>query len=151
MQTDHRLLGTCAAVGAAGLVLAAALAAIAPALADEWPTLRHGMWDITRTMQPPGGGAPTTVTAKRCMDPVAEWQRQRTQLKASGCTFTPVERSGSTFSFSSACEVMGVSSRTRTTIAVESDGAYTLTVDGTTDGEPTHEVMKAKRVADCPK
>ncbi|MCU0224541.1 MAG: DUF3617 domain-containing protein [Acidobacteria bacterium] len=151
MQTDHRLLGTCAAVGAAGLVLAAALAAIAPALADEWPTLRQGMWDITRTMQPPGGGAPKTVTAQRCMEPAADWQRQNAQLAKAGCTFTPVVRSGSAYTFSSTCNVMGVSSSSKTTIVVESDSAYTLTVDGTTDGEPTHEVMKAKRVADCAK
>lgn len=151
MQPDHRLLKRYAVVCAGALVLASALVAVAPALADEWPTLRHGMWDLTRTMQLPGGGAPKTVTAQRCMEPAADWQRQNAQLAKAGCTFTPVVRSGSTYTFSATCNVMGVSSSSKTTIVVESDSAYTLTVDGTTDGEPTHEVMKAKRVADCAK
>lgn len=131
--------------------LACGFAITAQTIAQEWPSLRQGMWDITRTMQTPGGGAPKTVTAKRCMDPAADWQRQNAQLTKAGCTFTPVKRSGSTYTFSSSCNVMGVSSTTTTTIVVESDSAYTLTVEGKTDGEPTHEVMKARRIGDCAK
>lgn len=143
-----------AASTAARLALGALVAALAissGALADEWPALRHGMWDITRTMQPPGGGEPKAITTKRCMDPVEEWKRQRTQLTQAGCTFSPIQRSGSTFTFTSACDTMGVSSKSTTTIVVESEGAYTLTVDGTMDGRASHEVMKARRVGDCPK
>jgi len=151
MLPGHRFLQNPRVVRVATITLASALAITAQAFAQEWPSLRHGMWDITRTMQAPGGGAPKTVTAKRCMDPAADWQRQNAQLTQAGCTFTPIKRSGSTYTFSSSCNVMGVSSTTTTTIVVESDSAYTLTVEGKTDGEPTKEVMKAKRIGDCAK
>jgi len=45
--------------------------------------------------------------------------------------------------------VMGTTSATTTTIVVESDSAYTLTVEGTTDGQPTKETARARRVGDC--
>ena len=151
MLPGTRFLQNPRVVRVATITLASALAITAQAFAQEWPSLRHGMWDITRTMHAPGGGAPKTVTAKRCMDPAADWQRQNAQLTQAGCTFTPSKRSGSTYTFSSSCNVMGVSSTTTTTIVVESDGAYTLTVEGKTDGEPTKEVMKAKRIGDCAK
>lgn len=35
-----------------------------PAGAQGWPALRHGTWDITRTMDAPGGGAPKAVTTQ---------------------------------------------------------------------------------------
>jgi len=151
MLPGTRFLQNPRVVRVATITLASALAITAQAFAQEWPSLRHGMWDITRTMQAPGGGAPKTVTAKRCMDPAADWQRQNAQLTKAGRTFTPSKRSGSTYTFSSSCNVTGVSSTTTTTIVVESDGAYTLTVEGKTDGEPTKEVMKAKRIGDCAK
>jgi len=151
MLPGTRFLQNPRVVRVATITLASALAITAQAFAQEWPSLRHGMWDITRTMHAPGGGAPKTVTAKRCMDPAADWQRQNAQLTKAGRTFTPSKRSGSTYTFSSSCNVTGVSSTTTTTIVVESDSAYTLTVEGKTDGEPTKEVMKAKRIGDCAK
>jgi hypothetical protein len=44
---------------------------------------------------------------------------------------------------------MGITSTTTTTIVVEGDSAYTLTVEGTTDGQPTKESAKARRTGDC--
>ena len=151
MQPGHRFRNDSRVVRVMAVTLASALALTALAIAQEWPSLRQGMWEITRTMQAPGGGAPKTVTAKRCMDPAADWQKQNAQLTKAGCTFTPIKRSGSTYTFSSSCNVMGISSTTTTTIIVESDSAYSLTVEGKTDGEPTKEVMKAKRIGDCAK
>jgi hypothetical protein len=119
--------------------------------AQQWPVLKQGMWEFVRTMQPPGGGQPTVITSKRCIDPVAHMQRQNATMAKSGCTMSAPVRSGNTYTFTASCKMMGISSNTTSTIVVESDSAYTLTVEGTTDGEPTRETMKARRTGDCSK
>lgn len=121
------------------------------ASAQGWPVLRHGEWEITRTMENPGGGAPKVVTAKRCMTPAEDWDRQNAQLKKAGCAFSAVTKDASGFWFTATCKMMGTESTSKTTIVPEGDSAYTLTVTGTTDGKPTREVMKARRVGDCAK
>lgn len=119
--------------------------------AQDWPPLKQGMWEISRTMQAPGGGAPKVVNSKRCMDPVADWKKQNAQLGQMGCTFSPMKKTGASYTFTASCNVMGTSSNTTTTIVPDGDSAYTLTVTGTTDGAPTKEVMKATRVGECAK
>jgi hypothetical protein len=119
--------------------------------AQEWPVLKQGMWEISRTMQTPGGGAPKAVNSKRCMDPVADWKQQNARMGQMGCTFSPIKKTGVSYTFTASCNVMGTSSKTTTTIVPEGDSAYTLTVTGTTDGEPTNETMKAKWVGACAK
>jgi hypothetical protein len=119
--------------------------------AQQWPVVKQGMWEFVRTMQPPGGGAPKTITSKKCTDPVADMQRQNANLSKSGCAISAPVKSGNTYAFSASCKVMGISSNTKSTITVESDSAYTLAVEGTTDGQPTKETMKARRTGDCGK
>ena len=133
----------------AASVLAVVAAIAAPVVAQDWPRLRQGMWEMTRTIQAPGGGAPKTMPVKKCMDPAAEWQAQNAKLSKAGCTFSPVKHSGNTYTFTANCSVMGITSNTTTTILVESDSAYSLTVEGTTDGQATKETAKARRVGDC--
>lgn len=124
-----------------------------PRVADAqgWPTLRHGEWEITRTIDSPGGGTPKVVTAKRCMTPAEDWERQNAQLTKAGCAFSAVTRDASGYWFTATCKVMGTESSSKTTIVPEGDSAYTLTVTGTTGGKPTREVMKARRVGECTK
>jgi hypothetical protein len=129
------------------VVLAAAW--LAEPFAQQWPALRQGMWEYTRTMQPPGGGAATTMTSKRCTDPVADMQSQNAKLAKAGCTISAPVKSGIAYTFTATCKMMGVQSNTKSTLVVESDSAYTLTVEGTTDGQPVKELMKARRTGDC--
>ena len=139
-------------VGRFSLALAAALVMAvlgASVTAQEWPPLQQGMWEVVRTMTAPGGGQPKTLTAKRCIDPSEDWKRQNATLAKAGCTFTPMRRSGNTFTFTAACKVMGTSSSSTTTIVYESPTAYTMTVAGTTDGKPTKEEARGRRVGDC--
>ena len=72
-------------------------------------------------MQTPGGGAPKVVNSKRCMDPVADWKQQNTRMGQMGCTFSPTKKSGASYTFTAACNVMGTSSKTTTTIVPEGD------------------------------
>jgi hypothetical protein len=136
---------------ATALVAAIVAACVIGLQAQQWPVLQQGMWEFTRTIQAPGGGAPRTVTSKRCTDPAADMQRQNATLAKSGCTISAPVKKGNTYTFTAACNVMGVTSNTTSTLVVESDSAYTLTVEGTTDGQPTKEVLKARRTGDCAK
>lgn len=132
-----------------GVALALALAFGAVAAAQDWPVLQQGMWEIVRTLGAPGGGAPRTITAKRCMDPSEEWKRQNATMAKAGCTATPIKRSGNTYTFSAKCQMAGLETSTTTTIVVESPTAYTMKVAGTSGGEPVKEEAKGRRVGDC--
>ncbi|MCU0767421.1 MAG: DUF3617 domain-containing protein [Gammaproteobacteria bacterium] len=131
-----------------GRVALAALAAVAlPAAADDWPALRQGLWELQRTL------GTQKVTAKKCMDPVADLRRQNAALERNGCTFAPIRRSGSTYTFESTCDMKtpggNIRSASVSVMTVESDSAYRLEVHGTLAGEPTHETMTARRAGDC--
>jgi hypothetical protein len=109
------------------------------------------MWEFTRTMQPPGGGAAKTITSNRCTDPVADMQSQNAKLAEAGCTISAPVKSGNTYTFTATCKMMGTQSNMKSTLVVESDSAYTLTVEGIAAGEPVKELMKARRTGDCSK
>jgi len=131
---------------AAAVAVAAALGAAVAA--QEWPALQQGMWEIVRTLDT-RGGAPRTITDKRCMDPSEEWKRQNATMARAGCTATPIKRSGNTYTFSAACKMAGPETSTTTTILVESPTAYTMKVVGTSGGQPVKEEAKGRRVGDC--
>jgi hypothetical protein len=135
----------------AAFVAGFALAAAVPAglSAQQWPVLKQGMWEFVRTIGAPGGGAGNTVTSKRCVDPTADMQRQNATLAKAGCTISAPARRGNIYTFTASCRMMGVTSDTTSTIALESDSAYTLTVEGMTGGAPTRETLKARRIGDC--
>lgn len=134
------------ALGAA-LVLGFAMSAGA----QGWPPLRHGSWELTRTMDAPGGGSPKVVTTTRCMTPSEDWDRQHAQLKRAGCSFSPVTKDATGYWFTSTCKMMGVESSSKTTIVPDGDSVFTLAVVGTTDGQPMRETMKARRTGECAK
>lgn len=123
------------------------IAATFPAAADDWPSLRQGLWEFQRTM-----GA-QKIDAKKCVDPVADMKRQNAMLEKNGCVISPLKKSGSSYTFESTCNMKmpggEIRSASTSVITVDSDSAYRLEVRGTMDGEPTNETMTAKRVGDC--
>ena len=122
------------------------------AAADEWPSLRPGSWEFTRTiLSPHTGGKPRVVKATRCVDPVADMRQQNARLTKAGCTFSTTVRHGSTYSFSSLCRMAGMEVRSKSVLTVESPTAYRLHVDTLEDGVAGQEDMVARRVGDCRK
>jgi hypothetical protein len=123
------------------------IAATFPAAADDWPSLRQGLWEFQRTM-----GA-KNIEMKRCVDPVADMQRQNAMLEKNGCVISPLKKSGSSYTFESTCNMKlpggEIRSASTSVITVDSESAYRLEVRGTMDGQPTSETMTAKRVGDC--
>ena len=123
--------------------------AVGSATAADWPTFKPGNWNFQRTMTGPG---PTSETWSRteCRDPTADQQEQQVMLTEAGCKFTPLTQSGKTYRYSATCKMGGMSTQSDSVLEVESAEAYTITVDSIVDGSKTHEVLRARRIGDCP-
>ena len=134
------------------LAAALAVAFAAVASADPWPTLRSGTWEYKRTMvrsdQP---GKPIVVTKRKCGNPAEDMKRQNAQLTAAGCRFSPVRQAGNTYTYSARCSIGGVQMESRSTLTVESPGAYRLLVQSREGGATSQETLVARRVGDCAK
>lgn len=120
------------------------------ASAADMPSFRKGMWEFNRTVAGQStGGKNTTLTSKKCADPSADMKRMNDMLAKKGCTFSPFSAKGNVYTFSSDCRIQGLHSQTQTVFTAEGDSSYTAQVTGTTNGQPTNELLKAKRVGDC--
>jgi hypothetical protein len=134
-------------LSAAAIALAATLGAGAAA-ADELPAFRKGMWEYDRTME--RGGAPKqTVKAKKCINPTEDMNRQRAMLSQSGCKFSPIAKSGSTYTYTAQCTMAGLTVESKSVLRFESEGAYRLDVESKEVGVASKEVLIARRVGDC--
>jgi hypothetical protein len=131
--------------------LAALMACAVPiAEAADWPAFKHGNWTFDRTMTGEGAAAKKVSTSK-CTDPTADQKSQQAMLAKAGCQFTPLTQSGNTYRYSAICKMAGMTTTSDSVLEVESAEAYTITVDSTSDGSKTHEVLHARRTGDCPK
>jgi hypothetical protein len=129
-----------------GLALAGVLALCGILSArEDLPVFRQGMWSFSRVVN----GKP--VESTRCTNPTDDMKRQNASLQKAGCTFSPVKKSGTTYTFDADCAIKmpAIKSHSTSTLTAESDSAYRLEVTGTTDGQPTKESLVARRVGDC--
>lgn len=122
----------------------------AAALADELPVLTPGMWAFKRTVESQGtGGKPMNVETRSCTDPTADMRKSNEMLAKQGCRFSPVSKSGATYTFTSDCQIQGMRYQSRSVITVESGGAYRVDVTSSGSGPSTKELLVAKRTGDC--
>jgi hypothetical protein len=119
------------------------------AAAADWPAFKRGNWTFDRTMTGEGAAAKKVSTSK-CTDPTADQKAQRAMLAKAGCQFTPLTQSGTTYRYSAICKMAGMTTTSDSVLEVESAEGYTITVDSTSDGSKTHEVLHARRTGDCP-
>jgi hypothetical protein len=132
------------------LAVAALLLGVVPlATAADWPIFKAGIWTFERTLRGLGPGT-DKVSRTECADPTVDQKAQQEILAKAGCQFTPLAQSGRTYSFSATCTVGGVTTQSESVLEVESDEAYTITIDSVMDGGRSHEVLRARRVGDCP-
>ncbi len=134
----------------ASLLACLALAPSSATAADDWPVLRQGLWRFDRTIEGMGP-APRKVSRTECIDPTANFRRQQEQLGRAGCTFTPLTRRGDEYRYGTTCRMAGTSTTSESVLTVEGPEAYTLRVSSQVDGQPTKEVLVARRVGDCAK
>ena len=113
------------------------------AIADDWPTLRQGLWEYQRNV------GPQKVESKRCLSPTEDMKRQNAMLAKSGCRITPVTRRGNAYTFGSECSMQGLSVKGTSVITADGDAAYTLDVDSIQDGKRVKERLVARRLGEC--
>ena len=121
-----------------------------PAVAEELPALRQGMWEVKRTVEQAGGAAKAqAIENRRCSDPTANMKKQNELMAKTGCTASPLSRSGNAYSFTLACEIQGTKMESKSIITVASDSEYRIDIESQGGGRGTKEVLQAKRVGDC--
>jgi hypothetical protein len=120
------------------------------ASAQSLPTLRAGLWEISRTIDAPtdGENARTLLTTE-CTSPSEGMMARQEMLQKIGCTLSPLTQSGSTYTFSAVC---GQDARetTKSVLTVDNDNAYSIRLESTLGGTPSQELLRATRLGDCP-
>ena len=115
---------------------------------DDLPMFHQGLWEFQRTI------GTQKMVIKECTSPSDDMKRQNAILEKAGCRFSPMKKHGNIYTFTAECAVKNPSggtliSRTTSVITVESDSAYKVQVDGTTNGQSTKEQLNARRIGDC--
>jgi hypothetical protein len=121
-----------------------------PALADDLPVFRQGLWEFKRSVDG-GDGKPATLTNQKCTNPTEDMQKKTVSMMTAGCKSTPVSKSGNLYSFSLQCKIQGVEIQSRSVITVESDSAYKVDAESKQGSKTTREQLSARRLGDCPK
>jgi hypothetical protein len=132
------------------LLAALAFAPMHVATTADFPTLKPGLWRFERTIE--GAGAkPEKIETTDCVDPGRDQKEQLEMLTKAGCRFEPVAHSGNTWRRKSTCRMGSMTSTSESVTTADGPDAYTVTVDSVTNGEKSHEVLRARRIGDCAK
>ena len=123
------------------------------AQADGWPTFRKGLWQFEHTLAltrkvDEGEGNPLVFKRemKRCVDPSEAMKETFRPLSVGNCHSMRPERVANKYVFALRCDYMGP---VRTTIEVESDGAYTEVNELQVGPFPRKDTIVARRIAEC--
>lgn len=133
-------------------VLAPVTTRVGAAADVEWPNLTPGLWQFTRVME--AGGKPTTIERTVCVDPVAEWKKQRETSTRSGCKVKTTKAAPDRFLTTAECDIPGVGKGvSRSTAVIRDRGHYQVTVEneGVVAQTGAREQLVAERLGDCPK
>lgn len=138
--------------GSLGLTVSAilALGGAGIASASDGPTLRPGMWHFERTIEG-AGTKPEKIETTECVNPTLDQKRQVERLTKVGCEFEPVVQTGNSWRRKATCKIGNVTSSSDSVTTADGPDAYTVTVDNIVNGQKSHEVLRARRVDDCPK
>lgn len=118
--------------------------------AQDLPALSAGLWEITRTVDTSGNNvAPQTVTTRECTSPNEGMLARQEMLEKIGCTLSPLNQNGNTYTFSAVCS-RGEGGTSRSTLTVDNDSAYSIRIESNIEGMPSLEMLRATRVGDCP-
>jgi Protein of unknown function (DUF3617) len=119
-----------------------------PALADDLPSLRQGLWEFQRTV----GGKKIETT--KCTSPTEDMKKMNARLEKSGCRFSPLQKSGNVYTYTADCSMKmptgaTMSSRSTSVMTVAGEGSYKIEIVVVTDGQASKELLVAQRVGDC--
>jgi hypothetical protein len=110
------------------LLLAGAL----PAMADDLPARKVGLWEVRTSLENRGGAG---ITVRQCIDAATDQMMMSSAgpLAQSACPKHDVQRSGDTTTIDSTCAFSGKTAVSHAVITGSLDTSYTMTV--TTEGE----------------
>lgn len=122
------------------------------AKADDMPAFRSGMWEFNRTTEYSGSpGKQQTTTVRKCTNPTEDMKKQNEMITKSGCSVSPVSKSGNTYTFTTQCKDENTQGQSKTVMTVENDGAYDLKIESVSGAPGTKEQLRARRTGDCAK
>jgi hypothetical protein len=142
------------------LPLAFVLAGATPAMAQDQPVRKHGLWETTTTFE--GSGAPAQ-TFQHCTDEEADALIARMNQLTIGarqekCPPPDVQKNGNTTVVNAVCKLAATTVTTRGVITT-GDGAYTIKLPSKWEGGPpvpglppqgtSNMMIEAKRLGDC--
>lgn len=110
-----------AAVAAVAAVAAAGVALLpAPAVADDFPKRKPGLWEMKTT-----GGPVGAQTVQQCIDANTDDMLRTRSNEGENCTKPAVARTGDRYRVSSSCDGNGVKSTTQGEYSMSGDTGYT--------------------------
>lgn len=133
--------------------------AVAAAAAVDWPTMRFGVWLLTRTAPVDPIYAldkPITSTTELCVQQAGDLFVDPNNRLLDLCDFTPLQRHGDTYTASSDCTIpmWRAKLKTRRVTTVHGDAGYRtrFETEGTINGKHVHwqEILVAKWIGPCP-
>ncbi len=119
--------------------------------AEEWPEVKHGLWETERSVENEEG----SLTDSSCTDPIEDLKKQNRRLEQiSDCQYDPPSKDGDSYRYRTECamdNVGGVSFNVVTTsvLTMEGENAYTLVMERAISGTTKKETLRAERVGDC--
>jgi len=124
------------------------VAAPAISYAEELPALRKGIWEFNRTVET-APGKTAKLSKKECTTPFGDMKKNREDGLKAGCRFTPLTRSGNSYSFTANCRIGEVPLESKSVISIDNPNAYQIRVESRGGGRKSSELLVAKRVGDC--
>ena len=133
-------------------VIATTLIFAAPALAQEMPTRKAGLWEMK--MMSEGGGMPPQ-TMKQCIDAATDkaMQSQFGGGAQGTCSKQDIKKAGATTTIDSVCTVGGATTTSHIVVNGSFDSGYTMKIASTTGGGrapgETRMTIEAKHLGAC--
>jgi hypothetical protein len=135
------------AIGQTGAALFFLAICAMPAAAEDLPTRKAGLWEITTGM------GDRSVKMQQCVDAATDHAMQTRAGTAphGDCSKHDVQKSGTTTTIDAVCTIAGKTRTSHIVIAGSFDSAYTLTVTGQTEGQPAGPpaTLTAKWLGPC--
>lgn len=105
----------------------------APALAQDLPARKPGLWDIKTSVE---GRSLPVKDVRHCVDQSTDKMMNTALGLASwqACSKKDVQKSGNTTTIDSVCKVNGVTNTSHMVITGSFDSAYTVTIASTSEG-----------------
>jgi hypothetical protein len=107
-----------------------------PALAEEMPARKAGLWEIKTNT---GSANVPQVSMKQCIDAATDKMMQNNAGPPGAskqCTQSNIQRSGSTITIDSTCNIAGRSTTSHMVINGNFDSSYTMTITSQGEGVP---------------